>query len=501
MKKIKGEKIIKFLIILVISCIVYSPLLVGHYSTDTYNIANRGYKEYAINYSLNDGRPAMCLISLLANAIHLPIMPYIIILTFIALIISSMSVLKLQELILKYSNLKGKKTEYIILALAYIIIFNFSYLENLQFAECAVMAVSIYLNILVTQTIIDKNKNYLIKGPILAIISVLFYQGTINWLFTVTFFLSILKEKKLNWQVIRNLILSGIFGGLGCLVDLIQIRITGKIFGLTQVRMGSFSNIQDNFVYISKNIGEVLKNTYYLFPENGLYIYLTILLLYTLFFINQKKEKNSIQLNILLIILVCIVSVFSLHLLTLSAFGTGRMSFSIGAMIGLILLYLYCNMGEVKTKKEIASKIILYIITISYIAVSVTSITTTIYEHKKVNEYDKQECETIAKWIEEYEEENNVEVKNIVFFYTKSSKAFYMNLHKRNSLCYKALSADWSRIGAINYYSNRHFIEKKSTDNREKVNYYLKQVYNKSWEKLDKGQLFFDGNTLYYYLY
>ena len=379
-----------------------------------------------------------------------------------------------------------------ILALAYIIIFNFSYLENLQFAECAVMAVSIYLNILVAQTIIDKNKNYLIKGPILAIISVLFYQGTINWLFTVTFFLSILKEKK---------ILSGIFGGLGCLVDLIQIRITGKIFGLTQVRMGSFSNIQDNFVYISKNIGEVLKNTYYLFPENGLYIYLTILLLYTLFFINQKKEKNSIQLNILLIILVCIVSVFSLHLLTLSAFGTGRMSFSIGAMIGLILLYLYCNMGEVKTKKEIASKIILYIITISYIAVSVTSITTTIYEHKKVNEYDKQECETIAKWIEEYEEENNVEVKNIVFFYTKSSKAFYMNLHKRNSLCYKALSADWSRIGAINYYSNRHFIEKKSTDNREKVNYYLKQVYNKSWEKLDKGQLFFDGNTLYYYLY
>lgn len=501
MKKIKGEKIIKFLIILVISCIVYSPLLVGHYSTDTYNIINRGYKQYAINYSLNDGRPAMCLISLLANAIHLPIMPYIIILTFIALIISSMSVLKLQELILKYSNLKGKKTEYIILALAYIIIFNFSYLENLQFAECAVMAVSIYLNILVAQTIIDKNKNYLIKGPILAIISVLFYQGTINWLFTVTFFLSILKEKKLNWQVIRNLILSGIFGGLGCLVDLIQIRITGKIFGLTQVRMGSFSNIQDNFVYISKNIGEVLKNTYYLFPENGLYIYLTILLLYTLFFINQKKEKNSIQLNILLIILVCIVSVFSLHLLTLSAFGTGRMSFSIGAMIGLILLYLYCNMGEVKTKKEIASKIILYIITISYIAVSVTSITTTIYEHKKVNEYDKQECETIAKWIEEYEEENNVEVKNIVFFYTKSSKAFYMNLHKRNSLCYKALSADWSRIGAINYYSNRHFIEKKSTDNREKVNYYLKQVYNKSWEKLDKGQLFFDGNTLYYYLY
>jgi len=103
-KKIKGEKIIKFLIILVISCIVYSPLLVGHYSTDTYNIANRGYKEYAINYSLNDGRPVMCLISLLANAIHLPIMPYIIILTFIALIISSMSVLKLQELILKYSN-------------------------------------------------------------------------------------------------------------------------------------------------------------------------------------------------------------------------------------------------------------------------------------------------------------------------------------------------------------------------------------------------------------
>ena len=201
MKKINKKDIIIFISTFIITSIIFIPFLTGHYATDTYNIINRGYEEYAIKYSLNDGRPVMCLISLIAEKINMPIQAYIIILTAIALFVSCISVIKLKNIILKFIEKNDKKIEYIILAISYIIIFNFAYLENLQFAECAVMSVSILLDIIVAQTIVEKNKNYMLKSILITIISILFYQGTINWLITITFFLSIFKEKNIaSWS-------------------------------------------------------------------------------------------------------------------------------------------------------------------------------------------------------------------------------------------------------------------------------------------------------------
>lgn len=42
--------IIIFVIIFTITSAIYFPLLKGHYSTDTYNIINKGYETYAITY-------------------------------------------------------------------------------------------------------------------------------------------------------------------------------------------------------------------------------------------------------------------------------------------------------------------------------------------------------------------------------------------------------------------------------------------------------------------
>lgn len=505
MKKLNKRNLITFIIILIITCIIYAPLLMGHYATDTYNIINKGYEKYAITYSLNDGRPIMCIITLIAQKLNMPIMLYVILLTGIALIISSISVVKLKNIILKYTEKIDKKTEYIILAISYIIIFNFAYLENLQFAESAIMSVSILVSIMAAQTIVEKNKNYIIKGLILSIISVIFYQGTINWLFTITFVLSLFKEKNINKQVIKNLILSGIFGGIGCVTDLIQIKITGQIFNLSQTRMGSFENISSNFEYIFKNMNGVLSNTYNLFPKNILYTYLVILLIYALVFMIKGYEKNN-QLNILAIIFICIATVFAPNFLTLAAFGTGRTAYSIGAMIGLIILYIYCNLK--RTEKVQLKEIIFYIVALSYIIISLGNSMLIMYEHKKVNIQDKQECELIGKWIKEYEETQNVEVKNIAFIYNSNSnsKYYYENVINHSALCYKAVAPEWSRIGAINYYNNRKFNDILNEINNyseyiDKINYYKNYFFDKSWDKLDREQLVFEGETLYYCLY
>ena len=492
MKKIGKKDLITYIIIFAITCIIFIPFLSGHYATDTYNIINRGYKEYAIKYSLNDGRPVMCLISLIAEKINMPIQAYIIVLTTVALFVSCISVIKLKNIIINYAEKKDKRIEYIILAISYIIIFNFAYLENLQFTECAVMSVSILLDIIVAQTIVEKNKNYMLKSIILTIISVLFYQGTINWLITITFFLSIFKEKKINLQVIKNVFLSGICIVMGYIVDLIQIKITGKIFNLSQTRIESINNIIYNLKYILKRLYVILLTTYNLFPKYMLFVYIIILFIYSLFF----DKKNDMKINILTIFLVCICAVFAPNIITLSSFGTGRMSFSIGAMIGLIFLYIYCNLDTPNVKKQKISKNILYVIIFSYMILSITNYVFIMCEHKKVNEQDKQECETIGKWIKEYEEINNIEVKNLVFIYNNRSKLYYYNIKNKSLLCHKALAKEWSRVGAINYYTNRKFNETFNTS--QKNNEYF---VDKSWDKLDKQQLLFEGDTLYYCLY
>ena len=101
MNKIKKEKLITYLITLSITCILFMPFLIGHYATDTYNVINIGYEKYAIEWSLNDGRIFMSAITLLAGKINLPIEVFIFITLFLALVISSISVMKIKDIIEK----------------------------------------------------------------------------------------------------------------------------------------------------------------------------------------------------------------------------------------------------------------------------------------------------------------------------------------------------------------------------------------------------------------
>ena len=86
-KIVQAQSVKIFIAIFVITCIIFIPFLSGHYATDTYNIANIGYREYAINWSLKDGRIFMAIIGLIAYKINLPIESYVFITLFIALII------------------------------------------------------------------------------------------------------------------------------------------------------------------------------------------------------------------------------------------------------------------------------------------------------------------------------------------------------------------------------------------------------------------------------
>ena len=60
----------------VITCIIFAPLIAGHYATDTYNIYDKGYYTYATKNSLNDGRIFMGILGLIVSVLKIPIEVY-----------------------------------------------------------------------------------------------------------------------------------------------------------------------------------------------------------------------------------------------------------------------------------------------------------------------------------------------------------------------------------------------------------------------------------------
>ena len=123
--EIKKNLCIEFLIVFILVCVIFMPFLVGHYATDTYNVINIGFHEYAIKWSLNDGRIFMALIMLIAQQLNITIEVIVFLTLFFALIVSSVSVVLINNIIKKYKNTDRLIDKILTLSMSYLIVFNF----------------------------------------------------------------------------------------------------------------------------------------------------------------------------------------------------------------------------------------------------------------------------------------------------------------------------------------------------------------------------------------
>ena len=157
MLKTKENKII-FLIVTIISFLIYIFFLTGYYSVDAEKIVNLGYDGYAMNYSFYDGRIIMGIICMIANSLNINLEVFYIILLSISILISAITVLKIYDIISKYKETKIKQ-KIILAILAFCYIFNFMTINNMEFIECIVMAISILFYILTAENIIIKKNS------------------------------------------------------------------------------------------------------------------------------------------------------------------------------------------------------------------------------------------------------------------------------------------------------------------------------------------------------
>lgn len=488
--KEKKRNLIIYLILILITIIMCFPYLTEHYSSDDYTIIGYGYYKYGIEKFLNDGRVFSSVITLLAGYWNLPIKVFIQGLFYIGILISCLCVIKIKNIITKIKPEKNLKETVLVLGISYCIIFNFMYLENMYFAEIPIMALGILLFIKSSEKLVESK--YL-KSLAYLIIGELCYQGTINFFITFTFLLLIIKNKEIDKEVIKKVIISGLFCLISVGINLIQIKICGKIFGLEQIRLGGIQKIPANITYIMLHIGDLLTNTCNFFPKYGFLIFLLILYITTFIYDLVKIKEYSNSFNLLLISIVAIFSSVAINIVSLSSFGLGRMVFSIGALIGLIFMYLYCS-TNIFGESKIFKYFLLFVLSI-YIVMNFLNYTLQMYCNKMANEMDKEEALQVNEYILEYEKNNNIEVKNIAFTYDKNITWNY-NLFFDTSYTSRALMIWWCNIDALNYYTGR----KLETVQMDK-NIYYAYFKGKDWDKLDKEQFVFKGDTVFYCVY
>ena len=206
----------------------------------------------------------------------------------------------------------------------------------------------------------------------------------------------------------------------------------------------------------------------------------------------KDKLSNKLLLNQFLIIVFSILFGMAVSLISTSGFWSARIRYSIGTTIGFLFIYLYCKTNLIDTIKPINTLIIttfcIYSISIivNYIAIMNNSL--------RVNYKDKEFALEIINYVENYEQENNIKVDNLVVLKGQfESKAFYKDLRYYGSvLSWSAIRTQWSVEGLLEMYSDRDF---NWIEPEEKAKYYLNNVdKNKEYMCID--------NTLYvsYYI-
>lgn len=466
MKKRQKDFLI-FFGIFILAILMYSNWLTMHYASDTYNIMNVGYETYATNWSLKDGRLIMYLITMICAKLNVSIEIYVIGTLLGALLISAGCVIKLKNTILKNGESNLKK-EILITIASFFTIFNFMYIENMYFVEAIVMALSLLAFIYSADFIVNnkgiKNKSIAL---ILAIIGVIAYQGTAGFLIIVTFVFSLLKNKvelkdskeniktniKTNIkQILIDVFVAGVCALIGICINMLIVNVIGDITGKLQTRVGSIANIFTNLQYIISNFSDILKDNIGLFPTNLLYIFLSVILICSLAYDIKTKSKNFLTIKEISIIIVSIICGFVVSLGTLSSFYTGRLHFSIGSMLGFVLICLIMENEDEIFRKIFALILIIYSFITIYNCIIVT------YEHKLVNKYEQEEVQTIENYIKDYESRANTRVKNIAIYTIKgqAEKTYFENISRKSVVTYNAVRCDWAAAGVINFYTKRN---------------------------------------------
>ena len=442
-----------FIALNIIIFIIFFPWLKGHYATDSYNIINVGYDYYSIHNSLLDGRVFMYLIMQLANIINMDFQILQSILLSLALIVSNISVWLVQHLAFDIMKKKDKKNYVISYIIAFTFVYNFTYIENLYFLECFVMAIAVLLNLIAAKIYCNKKRWHVLKASLLLILSIFCYQGTLSSFVTFVILSEALKDQKLK-EFIKNISLSLTPICIACACNFTFVKLMSYVIKLQQSRINT--SIFTNIAHILKNIFIVpiqISNQYF----EGMFIILAIILILLFIYAFEYKKNKSLYLVFFaFIIFINILCTNLPHIISLSSFNAARTRFSLGALLSVFIIYIFSQECHINSRELITTKRILYSFVVVYFLLNTINYVETIYYTTTIQAYEQEYVVKLAEDMIKYEKGNDIVIKKIQLVYDKNFNAFIPNVKNVPYITWNACLCSWSAVGTINFYSGRN---------------------------------------------
>ena len=487
MQKIRDNRknILIFLCVFIVNLIMCSAFLHPHYPHETYKIIHIGYIEYSKLYYIKEARPFSALLTIIADAIHLPIEIYSVISFILAVIILSISILILYNIFKNKIKNNSRGKSILLLAISYLIIMNYFAIEYIFFMECCIMALAILFTMIIVKINIKDEKNKYVKTFLLGLIVVFCYQGALALFPIIVLTYKLLFEKNTIKQNIKEIIKISI---LYIFLMVIPILYTKLLFNGSRLQVGAAEvNISDILFWIKQL---AVKSLEVIPPFVHIGIVTITAISIAVIYKEEPKEKAIYIVKYIFIILYAIVMSLAPIVTGSGLELTPRTCIAYSCTIGLSLLVLFIIINNNDNKYQ---KIYIVIFTIIIFILNFILYVIITNQHLQVNKIDKENCLKIGEIIEEYEEKNDIKVTKIATLRRENSSQYYPGFIHAGTLTRKALNT-WPLRETIIFYTGRE-LQFELFPMEKYVQYFNgleSQVFSIK-------QVAIEGDTLYFY--
>lgn len=410
----------------------------------------------------------------------------------VALICTVLSIYQLYKLFAE-----DVENEVICALAAILIIINPFSIEFFLYIEKGILMLSVLLCVLAVEQIkkwmkqdAKKNKRALLVAVVYMCLANCSYQGTVG-LFVAISLLYIVKYSKNMVQFIKNNVIVAVVYGIPAILNFMLVR-----FVFTNSRASGQIVILESISKIIAGIKKMFLQTYDLLPKNLFIIIIFILLAFIIYKVWRKKTTLKVKIleilgAIYLIIGTICVTIFPQILQdTQSIWFVARSSYSVGAIIGILLIYM-ANQFEIK----LLTKQILVAACCLFLAIQYVYFMKITKDNYIVSYQDKQIAEQIKQQIDIYEAQTGDKVTKIALYHDQYPSYTYPKMLATGDINVKAFHAEWSALAIMKYYVGREFepIEKDKQ---------IEEKFNQiNWEAYDKEQIIIKEDTLHLCMY
>lgn len=383
----------------------------------------------------------------------------------------------------------------IVLAVSSFTILNFSSVECLVFAEASWMCLGILLSVVAATKIINNTVKDYIISLILLIIATICYQATSSLFIPLALCFVVFNNKEKIGNAFKQGITVLIIYGLAMIPSMLIMKMLNQVLELSDrtTYMPTIANIIMTYVTYLKY---VVIDTIGMLPR---YLYLAIIsgitISYLIYIVKFKEKPFNIIYYILILLSAILIVILPIVILEPSKqYIEPRMMISVGASIGILLIFLIINTNVLE--KNIFKDVFKYGV-IGIFVLNSMYIVQASAQLVAVNQVDRNFAKSIIGEIKDYENSSGNKIKKIGIYHEPNFASYYDGGKMIRGLSIKSLSIEWAIMPVLETYGQEK-VERIREIPQEIIENNFK---DKDWNYYSSKQLVFDKETLYICVY